>query len=95
MSENIQENVEAPTNTTDEIPVDNRSFQSSIDYAVTAQMRLELAMTQIQKYASLADFDDEAETQRKEWGAYYKAIKPLLAEGKYEDLFNVSLPEQT
>ncbi|PEI02627.1 hypothetical protein CRM79_05020 [Pantoea agglomerans] len=94
MSEDVQDDVELPTNTNDEISVDNGSFQSSIDYPVTAQMRLDLAMSQIQKYASLADFDDEAEALRKEWGAYYKVIKPLIAEGKYEDLFNVALPEQ-
>jgi hypothetical protein len=72
MSENTQDDVEMPTNTNDEIPVDNGSFQSSIDYAVTAQMRIDLAMSQIQKFTALADFDDDAEALRKKWGHIIK-----------------------
>lgn len=69
-------------------------FSSEIDFAVTAQMRLQLAMSEIQKYAALADFDDDADALRKEWGAYYKTIKPLVAADKYEEAFNIALPEQ-
>jgi len=69
-------------------------FSSGIDFAVTAQMRLQLAMSEIQKYAALADFDDEADAIRKEWGAYYKIIKPLVSAEQYEEACNIDLPVQ-
>lgn len=94
MIENSVSNSEDTAKASNDIPVDTGAFQSSIDYVVTAQMRMDLAMSQIQKYTSLADFDDEAETLRKAWGVYYKEIKPLFATEKYEDVFNIPMPEQ-
>lgn len=67
---------------------------SGVNYEATADMRMQLAMSEIQKYAAMADFDDDADALRKEWGAYYKAIKPLVAEGKYEEVFKITLPLQ-
>jgi|GEM_PF-4326810 len=69
-------------------------FVSGVNFPLTAKMRIDLAMTQIQKYTALADFDDDADALRKQWGAYYKAIKTLYAEEEFEDLFNVALPDQ-
>lgn len=70
------------------------AVKSSVDYETTARMRIQLAMSQVQKYAAMADFDDDADTLRKEWGAYYKAIKPLVAEESYEEVFKITLPLQ-
>lgn len=67
---------------------------SGVDYKTTANMRMQLAMSQVQKYAAMADFDDDADALRKEWGAYYKAIKPLVAEESYEEVFKITLPLQ-
>ena len=69
-------------------------FVSGVNFPLTAKMRIDLAMSQIQKYSALADFDDDADALRKKWGTYYKAIKPLFAEEKFEEIFNIALPEQ-
>lgn len=64
-----------------------------IDYESTAKMRLSLAMTNIQKYSALSDFDDGASSLRASWAAYYKKIIQFVAEEKYEEVFSVTLPD--
>lgn len=94
MSDEDSELVEAetPTNTNDDIPIDNGSFEYKIDYEITARMRLDLAVSNITKFAAISDFDDEADAQKKLWGAYYKEIKSLIESSKFEDACDIQTP---
>lgn len=68
---------------------------TSVDYAKTAEMRLATCVTKIQECTAMASFMDDYKDKLVEWQNYYIAAKPLSDAGKFEELFNIPLPDQS
>ena len=64
----------------------------AIDYKKSMEMRLELAMSSIQKFKALAEFDSQASIRLAEWGRYYSTINPEMTSGNYEGAYKIELP---
>ncbi|MFP1897252.1 hypothetical protein ACLEDI_00930 [Lonsdalea quercina] len=73
--------------------INNESIITQVDFEATSKMRIELAMSKIQQYSSMANFDDTFKEAASSWYAYYTTIKALADEGKYEEVFDVTIPD--
>lgn len=73
---------------------ENNGVTTGVDYPATAAMRIDLAMSKIQQYAAMKDFDDDFAALYTAWVTYFKAIKPLNAAGDFEGVFNIELPQE-
>lgn len=86
------ENTELPAYVVDAGPIENSGVTAEIDYEKSMQMRLDLAMSSIQKYSALAAFDDDASSWLAKWGAYYSAIKPVIAKNDFSKAYEIEVP---
>ncbi|MFP1891103.1 hypothetical protein ACLEEJ_00120 [Lonsdalea quercina] len=73
--------------------INNESIITQVDFEATSKMRIDLAMSKIQQYSSMSVFDESFKNIASSWYDYYTKIKELADEGKYEEVFNVTMPD--
>ncbi|SUX81649.1 Uncharacterised protein [Citrobacter youngae] len=64
----------------------------NVDYERSMKMRLELAISSIQRFSALAEFDAQASNRLAKWSEYYSAINPEMMNGNYEGAYKIELP---
>lgn len=73
--------------------INEDSITTQVDFENTAKMRIDLAMSKIQQYSSMATFDDSFKKTASAWYVYYTTIKSLEDAGKHEEVFEIEIPE--
>lgn len=72
---------------------ENNGSSSHVDYEKTAQMRMDIAVNNVQKFSSMAIFDKSYSEKAKLWFEYFSEIKGLYDAGEFESVFGVEMPE--
>lgn len=70
-----------------------QSINTQVDFEATAKMRIDLAMSKIQQYSSMAIFDKSYSEKAKAWFEYFSEIKALYDAGEFESVFGMEMPE--
>lgn len=73
--------------------INDASVTTQVNFQETADMRIDLAMSKIQQYSSMAIFDKSHSEKAKVWFEYFSKVKEMYEAGEFEGVFGVDIPE--